>query len=108
MKKEIEGQFLSVVFDGTSRLGKVLVMALWFIDGDFKIPQRLVWMMFLLKSFTDERELINVLSVPFGIKSHLLLAAMRDGASVNHVAMCAVGIVYPHVLNIGCVSNTLD
>lgn len=111
VKKAVEGHFLSVIFDGTSRLGEVLVMVLRFIDDDFKIQQRLVRMMFLMKSLTAEetaRELINVLSVSFTIQPHLLLAAMRDGASVNHVAMCTVSIVYPHVLDIGCVSHTLD
>ena len=33
---------------------------------------------------------------------------MRDGASVNHVAMRTVSIMYPHVLDIECVSHTLD
>ena len=111
VKKEVEGHFLLVIFDGTSRLGEVLVMVLRFIDDDFKIQQRLVRMMFLMKSLTGEetaRELINVLSVSFSIQPHLLLAAMRDGASVNHVAMRTVSIVYPHVLDIGCVSHTLD
>ena len=33
---------------------------------------------------------------------------MRDEASVNNVAMRTVSIVYPQVLDIGCVSHTLD
>ena len=54
------------------------------------------------------RELISVLSVTFGIKSHLLLAGMRDGASVNNVAMEVLKVVYPDILNIHCFSHTLD
>ena len=84
-------------------------MVLRFIDGGFQI-QRLVRMMFLMKSLTNEetaRELISVLSVSFSIPPHLL-AAMRDGASVNNVAMRTVSIVYPQVLDIGCASHTLD
>lgn len=109
--KEVEGQCLSVIFDGTSRLGEALVVVLRFIDDDFKIQQCLVRMMFLMKSLTGEetaRELINVLSVLFSIPPHFLLAAMRDGASVNSVAMRTVKIVYPSVIDIGCVSHTLD
>ena len=93
-----------------SRLGEVLAVVLRFIDGGFQI-QRLVRMMFLMKSLTNEetaRELISVLSVSFSIPPHLLLAAMRDGASVNNVAMRTVSIVYPQVLDIGCASHTLD
>ncbi len=51
------------------------------------------------------RELINLLSC---IKSPLLLAAMRDGASVNSVAMRTVSVVYPSVIDVRCFSHTLD
>ena len=54
------------------------------------------------------RELINTLSVTLGVQSNLLLAAMRDRASVNNVAMRVVSIVYPNVLDVGCFSHTLD
>lgn len=45
-KKEVERQCLSVIFDGTSRPGEVLVVVLRqrlnlrFIENDFKIQQR--------------------------------------------------------------------
>ncbi len=86
-------------------------MVLWFIDSDFVIQQRLVRLMFLMKSLTGEetaRELITVLSVSLSIAPEFLLASMRDGASVNGVAMRTVSIVYSNVLDIGCVSHTLN
>ena len=49
-----------------------------------------------------------VLSTELGIASHLLVAAMRDRASVNSVAMRTVSIVYNQVMDIGCFSHTLD
>ena len=54
------------------------------------------------------RELIHLLSIILGIQSHLLLAAMRDRASVNNVAMNTVSVVYPSIVDIGCFSHTLD
>lgn len=33
---------------------------------------------------------------------------MRDGASVNGVAMGVIKIVYPHVMDVRCFSHTLD
>lgn len=45
------------------------------------------------------RQLIGVLSIGYGIASDHLLAAMRDRASVNNVAMRTVQIVYLHT---GC------
>ena len=53
-------------------------------------------------------ELINILSVTLGIQSHLVLAAMRDRASVNNLAMRTVKVIYPNILDIGCFSHTLD
>ena len=110
IREEIKDKFVSVIFDGTSRLGEVLAIVLCYVE-DYKIKQRLVCLEILTKSMTGEevaRELISVLSVTFGIKSHLLLAGMRDGASVNNVAMEVLKVVYPDILNIHCFSHTLD
>lgn len=38
----------------------------------------------------------------------MLLAAMRDRASVNNVAIRTLSIVYPKLLDVGCFSHTLD
>lgn len=109
-KREISDKFLSLVFDGTSRLGEVVTVFVHYIDG-WEIQQRLVRLEFLTKSMSGEevaRELINILSVMLGVESRLLLAAMRDRASVNNAAMRVVSIVYPNVLDVGCFSHTLD
>ena len=42
IRSEIEGQNVSVIFDGTSRLGEALAIILRFVSPDFKIEQRLV------------------------------------------------------------------
>ena len=39
--------------------------------------------------------------------SHLILATMRDRASVNNLAMQTIKVVYPN-LDIGCYSHTID
>ena len=44
------------------------------------------------------RQVISTLSVTYGIESSFIIAAMRDGASVNGVAMDVVKIVYPEVI----------
>ena len=41
IRSEIQGRYLSVVFDGTSRLGEVLAVVVRFIS-DWNIEQRLV------------------------------------------------------------------
>lgn len=110
IKKEIEDKFVSVLFDGTSRLGEVLVVLLRYVHQT-KIEQRLVHVELLAKSLKGEevaRELISILSVTLGIKTELLIAAMRDRASVNNVAVRTLSIVYPSLLDVGCIAHTLD
>ena len=80
---EIDGQQLSVIFDGTSRLGEALVVVLRFVNRDWSVQQRLVRMQMLSKSLAVEeiaRELINVLSITYSIRPINLQAAMRDRA----------------------------
>ena len=54
------------------------------------------------------RELINVLSVTYSIGSDQLIAAMRDRAAVNNVAMRTLAVVYLKLLDVGCFSHTID
>ena len=110
IRKEIEGKFIAVIFDETSRLGEVLAVVLRFIS-EWTIQQRLVRLQFLVKSMNGKeiaRELINILSVTLGIQSHLVLAPMRDRASVNNLAMRTVKVIYPNILDVGCFSHILD
>ena len=110
IKKEIDGQHVSVIFDGTSRLGEVLAVVLRMVDG-WTIKQRLVRLKFLMKSMKGDevaKELIHLLSTTLGIQPPLVLAAMRDRASVNNVAMNTVSIIYDSIVDIGCFSHTLD
>ena len=110
IKAELQGKNVSVIFDGTTRLGEALVIVLRFVD-DFVIKQRLVRFLTLTKSLTGEeiaRELINVLSVEYSISSERVLASMRDRASTNGVAMRTIQVVYPNMIDIGCYSHTID
>ena len=109
VRGEIQGKHVAVVFDGTTRLGEVLVLIVRFLD-EWTVKQRLVSVQFMQKSLNGEelaRQIISVLSVTLGIESGRLLAAIRDGASVNAAALRTVAIVYPYVLDICCISHTL-
>ena len=54
------------------------------------------------------REIINTLSVEYGISVDRVLASMRDRASTNEVAIRTIKILYPNILDIGCFSHTID
>ena len=69
IKQEIANKHVSVIFDGTSRLGEVMVVVLHFVH-EWKVVLRLVWVEFLAKNMTGEevaREFINVLYIKLGI-----------------------------------------
>ena len=111
ISEEIKGMDVSVIFDGTTHLGEALAIVLRYIDNEWKIKQRLVRLQIVVKSLTGEelaRELIAVLSVQYSIGTQQLLAAMKDRASVNEVAVRTLKIVYPNLLSVGCFSHTLD
>lgn len=100
------GRSVSAIFNGKTQLGEVLAVVLRFVNN-WKINQRLE---FLMRSMSGEelaRELISVLSVTLGVESHRLLVAMRDGASVNTAAMRIVSVMYPKLLDLRCISHTL-
>lgn len=105
IKNEIANTAVSVIFDGTTRLGEALAIVLRYVH------QRLVRLQLLAKSLNGKEiacELVSVLSTTYGIGSDRLLAAMRDGASTNGVAMRTLEVVYPKCMNIICFSHTID
>ena len=111
ISEEIKGKDLSVVFDGTTRLGEALTIVLCYVDDGWKINQRLVRLQVVVKSLTSEelaRAFISVLSVQYSIGTRQLLAATKDRVSVNEVAVRTLKIVYPSLLSVGCFSHTID
>ena len=106
MKEELAGKHVAVIFDGTTRLGKTLAIVLRYVSDEWSLEQRLIRLQLLAKSLTGEeiaRELIHVL-MTYRISSSNLLAAMRDRASTNNVALRTVAVVYPSMLDVGCFS----
>ena len=53
LRAEIEHKYLSVIFDGTTRLGEVLALVIRFIS-DWAIQQRLVHLKFLMRSMSGK------------------------------------------------------
>ena len=98
IKSEISGGAVSVIFDGTTRLGEATCVILRYVDDNWKIQQRLVCFLLLAHSVTGEevaRELLTVLSTELGITSQYLLATMWDRASVSNVAVRTLQVMYP-------------
>ena len=109
--REIAGRNISIIFDGTCHLGEALCIVIRYITDDLSIEQRLVALKMLQKSLTGEeiaRELISTLSIQYHITPTALLACMRDRAATNNVALRTLKVVYPSIVDIGCLSHTID
>ena len=82
-----------------------------FVDSQWNVQQRLVRLQVLAKSLKAEELaqcLIQALAVEYAIQPGALLAAMKDGASVNQAALQQVRSLFPQVLDITCFSHTID
>ena len=102
IKCEISRRAVSVIFDGTTRLGEAMCVILWYVDDNWKIEQHLVRFLLISHSMTGEevaRELLT-LSTELGITSQYLLATMRDRVSVNNVAVRTLQVMYPDALDV--------
>ena len=111
IKSEVSGRQVSVVFDGTTRLGEAMAIVVRYIDDSFTIQQRLIRLQLLAKSMAGEeiaREIINALSMQLCVSSNLVVAMMHDRAACNGVALRTLKVVYPMLVDVGCFSHTLD
>ena len=101
IKNEISGKDLGVIFDGTTRFGEAMVIVVRFVGDCWTLEQRLIRVQLLSKSVTGEElacELIHILSTNYAVGPDRLLAAMKDRASVNGVAMKTLQVVYPNAV----------
>ena len=110
VKEKIEGRDVSIIFDGTTHVAEALNIILRFVT-EWKVHQRLIRLLLVTKPMNGEElahQLLSTLSVDFSIPPSSLLAAARDRASVNNVAIRHLKILYPNLVDIGCFSHTLD
>ena len=102
---------LSVIFDGSTRQGEAIAIIVRFVDNGWNIIQRLLRIDVHSESVNANKlaEVLNqCLSVDYGVRANSLLAAMRDGASVNQAALDRIAFIFPKMLNVVCFSHTLN
>jgi intracellular sulfur oxidation DsrE/DsrF family protein len=77
---------ISVIFDGSTNQGEAIAIIVRFLDNKWIITQRLVRIDVCSKSVNADKlaKVLNqCLAVDYGVQASSLLAAMRNGASVN-------------------------
>ena len=112
LKSELsEAKAVSTIFDGSTHLGEDLAFIVQFVNSQWNVQQRLVRLQVLAKSLKAEELaqcLIQALAVEYAIQLGGLLAAMKDGASVNQAALQQVRFFFPQLLDDTCFSHTID
>ena len=61
-----------------------------------------------MKGVELAQRLMSNIAVNHNFGSDMVLAAMRDGASVNRAAIRQQLLFYPNILDVVCVSHTID
>ena len=108
--KEILGKELSIIFDGTTRDGEALAVLARFVQ-DWEVKVRLVRFQLVKSSVNGDelaRIMFEVLDRKLNVAQGCALAAMRDRAPVNTKAFQTVSVLYPEMLDVGCISHFLD
>ena len=111
IKEDIAGKNVAIILDGTTHVCEAFVIVIRYIDRDWVIQQRVCRLMLLAKSITGEecaRQLVTAISTELSISPELLVAAMRDRARVNDVAMRTISVIYNNMMDVKCFSHTLD
>lgn len=102
---------LSIIFDGSPRQGDAIAIIVRFFDNNWMITQRRVRIDVFSKSVNayEQTEVLNqCFAMDYGIRETSLLAAMRDGASVNQAALNKIVFIFPKLLNVVCFSHTIN
>ena len=104
IKLDILNQPSSIIFDGTTHICEAFIVVLRYLTDDWKLKQCVGQLKLLAKTMTGEeiaQQIIVIVSTEFGIFSNLIVAAMRDRASVNDVVMRTIKVVYNELLRCG-------
>jgi hypothetical protein len=108
---EIRGKKVSVIFDGTTRVHECFAIVVRYVNDGGKSEQRLLHLGFYKKAFNAlelQVAITQVLLSEYRVALPDVVAFIRDRASVNSAAVRSLLHTFPHALDIGCLSHTLD
>ena len=98
---------IGIIVDGTTRLGEAIATVVRFLDG-WTVRQVLVRLHTVAKPVTGQdlaKVIDRCLALEYQIDGERVVAAMRDGASVNGVAIRTLQVLYPNVFDVTCFSH---
>ncbi len=105
--QQYKSREVSLIFDGSTRLGEAVAILVRFVSDTWEIKQRLLKVDVLAKSLNAAQlaQVINACLIEYTIQGTHILACMRDGASVNQAALDILKVFCPRMFNIVCFSH---
>lgn len=112
IKSELAGNFVSLTFDGTSRLGEAINLTARWCSKEFKICQRLVRFL-TTKLHLNAAQLASIITTTacteLGLEPDQIVSFTRDSASVNGAAVRILGTSpFCHSEQVLCICHTLN
>jgi hypothetical protein len=111
LKKELDGHFVTLIFDGTTRIGEAVNVCARFITDDFELVQRLVAFKTTEKSMDGpglSRFINEIVQKQLQLDSDLIVGGARDSCSTNHAAMRLMEHNYASMQDLLCIAHTLS
>lgn len=111
IRHEVKGQYVSLVFDGTTRVGEATAMVMRWCNSNFSVVQRLVMLTTTLKHM-DAKEMGRLLTehvmLELKTRSDQVVCMTRDSCSTNGLASRRMRILLTSAEDILCVCHTLN
>ena len=107
---ELREQYLSIAFDGTTRLGEAINTTCRWCTVDFKIQKRLIDFTTLKKHVDAPGLAVHVTNVVMQkrrVPSHFLVNIARDSASVNGAAYRRMALTFTNAAGTLCLCHVL-
>ena len=101
----------SIIFDGTAQLGEALAIVLRFVREDCKPTQHLVRLEVLakpLKGNESAQKLMTCIAINHNFGPNMVLAGMRDGATVKSAAIKQLLFFSLNIKDVICFSHTIN
>lgn len=112
LKSELKDQWMSVIFDGTTRLGEVIAVVVRYCTADFELQYRLIALTTTEKHMAGASLsglLCRILVQRIGDEAFdRVIAASRDSCATNGVAVRSLKLsAMPQLMDVLCFSHTL-
>ncbi|KAL1511483.1 hypothetical protein AB1Y20_006281 [Prymnesium parvum] len=111
LKKELDGQYISISFDGTTRLGEAICCTTRWCSATFELEKRLLDVTTVEKHVDHKglaTHLADLVQRRRGIAASKMIGITRDSASTNGAACGRLLGIFSNAVDLLCCCHTLN